>query len=87
MDKQRLHVDISGKRQMVIRDSDEDKRGNRSCKGDGKGGRDLGGKREGTRFEKGDKGGGLKGDKRGGRDFGGKRGGKRNFSVDFDDED
>jgi DNA polymerase-3 subunit beta len=40
-----------------------------------------------SRFEKGDKRGGFKGDKRGGRDFGGKRGGKKNFSVDFDDED
>ena len=56
-------------------------------KGDRKGGRDFGGKRDGKRFEKGDKRGGFKGDKRGGRDFGGKRGGKKNFSVDFDDED
>ncbi len=52
-----------------------------------RGGRDFGGKRDGKRFEKGDKRGGFKGDKRGGRDFGGKRGGKKNFSVDFDDED
>lgn len=64
-------------------DDDDDKRGSRSFKGDRKGGRDFGGKR----FEKGDKRGGFKGDKRGDRDFGGKRGGKKNFSVDFDDED
>ena len=68
-------------------DDDDDKRGSRSFKGDCKGGRDFGGKRDGKRFEKGDKRGGFKGDKRGGRDFGGKRGGKKNFSVDFDDED
>ena len=74
-------------------DDDDDKRGSRSFKGDRKGGRDFGGKRnfggkrDGKRFEKGDKRGGFKGDKRGGRDFGGKRGGKKNFSVDFDDED
>ena len=68
-------------------DDDDDKRGSRSFKGDRKGGRDFGSKRDGKRFEKGDKRGGFKGDKRGGRDFGGKRGGKKNFSVDFDDED
>ena len=56
-------------------------------KGDRKGGRDFGGKRDGKRFEKGDKRGGFKGDRRGGKNFGGKRGSQPSFDTDFDDED
>ena len=80
------------------RDDDDDRKGGfkgdrRGGKSDRKGGRDFGGKRDGKRFEKGDKRGGFKGDKRGGfmgdkrggRDF--KRGSKNTPSFDDFDED
>ncbi len=78
------------KKRADIRRGDRPRTGDRKDfdgKGsDRKGGRDFGGKRDGKRFEKGDKRGGFKGDRKGGfkedrkggRDF--KRGGKRDFS-------